>query len=288
MGVNIQTIKDIKFYLSGELGFLYPDPEIRALTTIIIKTVLGVSKLHTLALPETHVTQKQKSEIIRICRELKTGKPIQYITGETNFYNCTIRVNSETLIPRSETEELVDLIIKENKGFTGSILDIGTGSGCIAIALAINLPGSIITGIDISEGAIALAKENARINKASVLFLAADVLLPGSITIPKIDIIVSNPPYVRISEKKEMSSNVLDYEPHAALFIPDDDPLKFYSAIISLAEKILVPGGKLYFEINEEMGRNMVMLLKTNGYKNPEIIKDINGRDRIIKAQKNG
>ncbi|MCU0472744.1 MAG: peptide chain release factor N(5)-glutamine methyltransferase [Bacteroidales bacterium] len=286
MGVNIQTIKDIKFYLSRELNGLYPDPEIRALTTIITRTVFKVLKLHTLALPETPVNQKQNREIIRICRELKRGKPIQYITGETNFYNCLFRVNSETLIPRSETEELVDLIIKENKGFRGSILDIGTGSGCIAIVLAINLPGSVVTGIDISQGAIELAKENARLNNTHVTFFPADVFIHESIKTPHTDIIVSNPPYILASEKREMANNVLDYEPHTALFVPDDDPLKYYSAIISLAEKILIPRGKLYFEINEAMGNQIVHLLGSFNYKNPELIKDINGRDRIIKANK--
>lgn len=288
MGVNIQTIKDIKFYLSGELNGLYPDSEIRAFATIIIKTVFKVSKLHSLSLPETKVNQKQNREIVRICRELKTGKPIQYIIGETSFYNCIIKVNSDTLIPRSETEELVDLIIKENKGFRGSVLDIGTGSGCIAIVLAINLPGSTVTGIDISEGAISIAQENARINSAPVTFLHADVFAPESFAIPKADIIVSNPPYVRSSEKKKMAKNVLDFEPHSALFVPDDDPLKYYSAIIRLSEKILVRRGKIYFEINEAMGERLVNLLKSCGYEHPEIVRDINGKDRIIKAIKNG
>jgi len=244
--------------------------------------------LHTLALPETPVNQKQNHEIIRICRELKRGKPIQYIIGETNFYNCLIRVNSETLIPRSETEELVDIIIKENRGFRGSILDIGTGSGCIAIVLAINLPGSSVTGIDISEGAIAIAKENARLNNANVNFFPADIFIHNTIKITSTDIIVSNPPYIRASERRDMAKNVLDYEPHSALFVPDDDPLKYYSAIISLAEKILVPRGMIYFEINEAMGSLIVHLLGSFRYKNPEIIKDINGRDRIIKATKYG
>jgi len=286
VGVNIRTIKDIKFYLSGELNGLYPDPEIRALTAIIIRTLFKVSKLHTLALPETPVNQEQSNEIIRICRELKRGKPIQYITGETNFYNCLIRVNRETLIPRPETEELVDLIIKENKGFRGSILDIGTGSGCIAIALARNLPGSSVTGIDISEGAIAKARENASLNKAQVTFLSADVFNYEYLAILHADIIVSNPPYIRASEKEKMAKNVLNFEPHTALFVSDDDPLKYYSAIINLAENILAPCGKIYFEINEAMGKQIVQLLRLFKYEYPEIIKDINGRDRIIKATK--
>src|SRR5665648_175611 len=150
MGVNIQTIKDIRFYLAQELEEIYQKPEINAHTNIIIKNVFGISKLHQLYMPEKPVSGSQARRIIDICKELKTGKPIQYILGETNFYDCTIRVNRSTLIPRPETEELVDMVISENRGYPGNIIDIGTGSGCIAIALAANLPGSVITGIDVS------------------------------------------------------------------------------------------------------------------------------------------
>ena len=158
MGVNIQTIKDIRFYLAKELEEIYKEPEIRVLANIIIKTVTGISKLHQFY-DNRHTCYRQiKSEkIIEICKELKTGKPIQYILGETIFYDCIIKVNSSTLIPRPETEELVDLIIRENKGFQGNIIDFGTGSGCIAIALAVNLPSSVLTGIDISDEAIRIA-----------------------------------------------------------------------------------------------------------------------------------
>ena len=185
MGVNIQTIKDIRLYLSEQLKGIYQDPEISALTNIIIKTVTGISRLHHLALPEQNISEINALKIIKICNELKTGKPIQYILGETNFYNCIIKLNEETLIPRPETEELVDLIIKENRGFTGKILDIGTGSGCIAIALAMNLPGSSVTGFDISEGAIKIAGENSRLNNVTVSFFRADVFSFDHTTIYK-------------------------------------------------------------------------------------------------------
>lgn len=287
MGVNIQTIKDIRLYLAKELKGNFQDHEISALSNIIIKTVTGIKRLQNLALPEHHVTQIHARRIINICKELKSGKPIQYILGETSFYNCVIKLNEETLIPRPETEELVDLIIKENRGFTGNILDVGTGSGCIAIALAVNLPGSSVTGTDISEGAIKIAEENSRLNNVSVSFLKADVFSSDHLTVAETDIIVSNPPYVRDLEKQFMNSNVLDFEPHTALFVPDSDPLVFYRAILEQAVKILVPKGKIYFEINEAFGLLMVELLEFYQYSDILIVKDINGKARFIKGIKN-
>lgn len=287
MAIKIQTIRDIRRYLSDELAELYPETEISAFTSIIIKTVLKLPKLHTLALPETSVSGKQSGEIIRICRELKKGEPIQYILGETSFYNCLIKLNPETLIPRPETEELVDLVIKENRGFTGKILDIGTGSGCIAIALAVNLPGAKIAGIDISEEALAIAKENALLNRAPVDFFRADIfnIVPGLFN--GTDIIVSNPPYIRDSEKSQIARNVLHFEPHSALFVPDSDPLLHYRAILELAENILKREGKIYFEINEAMGDQAAELIISYGFSGVEIVRDLNGRRRFAKGIRN-
>jgi release factor glutamine methyltransferase len=286
MSKNIRTIKDIKLYLEKELIDIYPQFEINALSSIIIMTVLRVSRLHVFAMPQDPVTGKQVNEIISICRELKNGKPLQYILGETSFYNCRIKVNPDVLIPRPETEELVDLIIRENRGFTGTILDAGTGSGCIAIALAVNLPGTKVTGIDINEGAIKISKENAILNKANVSFFMTDIFNPGPGSMNGFQIIVSNPPYIRESEKKDMAQNVLDYEPHTALFVPDSDPLVYYRAILTMAETTLIPEGKVYFEINEAMGETMVQLLEVSGYSGFKIVKDINGKERIIKGNK--
>ena len=243
--------------------------------------------MHIHALPESPLTQKQAARVLSICRELKSGKPLQYVLGETSFYNCTIKLSAETLIPRPETEELVDLIVKENRGFRGTILDIGTGSGCIAIALAINLPGTTVTGIDISEGAIAMAKENSTLNNATVAFFRADIMNFDANQVTKTNIIVSNPPYVRDSEKKHMASNVLDFEPHNALFVPDSDPFRYFTAILEIAGKILIPGGKVYFEINEAFGKEMSLLIEEYGYRSIEVIRDLNGRERIIKGTRN-
>jgi release factor glutamine methyltransferase len=288
MGVNIQTIKDIRFYIAKELEKIYQEPEISSIANIIIKNVTGISKLHQLYTTEQTVTGTQAQKIAEICKELKTGKPVQYILGETVFYDCTIRLNSSTLIPRQETEELVDLIIRENKGFRGSIIDIGTGSGCIAIALAANLPGAIVTGTDISGEAIRIANENAIQNNVTVTFRESDIFNLDCHIVEEAGIIVSNPPYVRNSEKQFMSRNVFDFEPHLALFVSDADPLIYYRAILKAAENILVPGGKVYFEINEAMGRSMVQLLGSAGYSETEIVADINKKDRIIKGIRNG
>jgi release factor glutamine methyltransferase len=288
MTVKIQTIKDIRLFLARDLKNLYPEHEISAITVIIVRSLFRYSKLHAMAFPESIVTKRQAQEVINICSELKTGKPIQYILGETDFYNCTIRVNNETLIPRPETEELVDLIIKENKGFRGSIVDAGTGSGCIAIALAVNLPEASVSGFDISEKALETAKINACLNRVNVHFFQSDIFDQKEDFLSRTDIIVSNPPYIRESEKKYMEPNVLNFEPHNALFVPDSDPLKYYKSLIALAEKSLLPGGRIYFEINEAMGEEIKGLLNTSGYSEIKIINDINNRQRIAKGKKNG
>jgi release factor glutamine methyltransferase len=288
MSVNIQTIKDIRFFLSKELTKIYPEPELSALCIEIIKSVTGVSKFHQIYKPESQITPVQAMRIVNICNELKTGKPLQYVMGETFFYNCIIRVNQSVLIPRPETEELVDLIIKENKGFKSNIIDFGTGSGCIAIALALNLKESSVTGIDISEEAIMIARQNAELNKTTISFLTGDIFNFEPSSVEKANIIVSNPPYVRSSEKSQMRNNVLDFEPHVALFVPDEEPLLYYKSILKIADKILLPEGRLYFEINESLGKSMEGLLKEFRYSDIQIINDINNKERIIKGMKHG
>ena len=285
MGIKIQTIKDIRSYLSRELEGTYPENETGAIATIIIRNVLVIRKLHEVYLTDQTVTGKQSAKIKSICRELKTGKPIQYILGETIFYDCPIRLNRSTLVPRPETEELVDLIIRENRGYKGTIIDFGTGSGCIAIALASNLPGSVVTGTDISVEALSIAYENAALNNVKVKFLQEDIFSPGSGQEDEAGIIVSNPPYVRNSEKQLMSKNVLEFEPQTALFVPDSDPLVYYTAILKKAARILLPGGMIYFEINEVMGKPMAELLESYGYTDIRIVRDINGKERIIKGK---
>lgn len=285
--MKIHTLKDIRLYLSGELRGLYPEEEINALANIIIRTLPDIKKLHQIYDPLYSISRNESDRITSIISQLKKGKPVQYITGNTEFFNCIIKVTEATLIPRQETEELVDYVIKKNIGFSGSIVDFGTGSGCIAISLAKSLPGSSVTGTDISDEALAVAQKNALLNKVKVDFIQDDIFKPDRILVFEPDIIISNPPYVRVSEKAYMNRNVLEYEPALALFVTDREPLIYYRAILRVAKKILQPGGKIYFEINEAFGNEMLDLLEEFNYTECKLIKDLNGRDRIIEGKRN-
>ena len=288
MGANLLTKRDLRLFILEELDKIYQEPELTAIAGIIIKTILNAKTLHEVSLSEEAISESQAERTLNICRELKTGKPLQYVLGETFFYNCIIKLNSSTLIPRPETEELVDLIIKENNKFAGHIIDFGSGSGCIAIALKANFPGSVVTGTDISEEAVKIALENALVNNVNVRFIRSDIFNFEYDIVENANIIVSNPPYVRNSEKILMSRNVLEFEPHEALFVPDEDPLIFYNEILKIAEKKLLPEGLVYFEINEALGQQMISLLTYYGYTSVKIVDDINRRQRIIKGRKNG
>ena len=284
MGSDFKTIKDIRTYLISELKAIYPDNEINAITNHILKTQFGLNRLQLLTNSSTSVTKEMTNSIIQLTNELKTGKPVQYIIGETSFYDCTIKVSRDTLIPRPETEELVDLIVKENNGFCGKIIDFGTGSGCIAVALGKIFPSSIVAGIEISESALEVARSNATLNKVKADFIKGDILNLDYQTLTGTDIIVSNPPYVLDSEKVNMHVNILGFEPHQALFVPDDDPLRFYRAIAGIAAYILNKKGRIYFEINEKKGIDILNLLKDKGFQEVTLMKDLNGKDRFIKG----
>ncbi len=288
MAGNLQTIKDIRNYLRNELGNIYPQEEIVSLTRIVIISVLKIDRIRALIDDRTPVVSTEHATRIKeISERLKTGEPLQYILGETIFYDCRIKVNPSVLIPRPETEELVELVINENRGFCGKLTDACTGSGCIAIALAVKFKEASISGFDLSQEAISLAVRNAELNNVKASFCQANIFDIQTFSTNKADIIVSNPPYVRNSEKKAMRRNVLDFEPHEALFVPDDDPLVFYKAILKLAGEMLDSGGKIYFEINEAMGSDMIDLLRSYNYTETAIYKDINGKDRIVKGYKN-
>ena len=287
MAVKLQTIKDFRNFLIKELSSIYHERESSSIAEIVIADVFELrSRSELMAIRNVNPDNDKIRKFMNYCNILKTGKPVQYVLGETIFYGCRIKVSQGILIPRQETEELVDMIIKENNDFKGRILDIGTGSGCIAVALARNLPLSRVTGIDISPAAVKAASENASLNNVDSRFLTADILNPGFSELTRAGIIVSNPPYVRESEKAAMHSNVLDFEPHEALFVPDEDPLLYYRAILEAANEILELPGRIYFEINEALGKEMVSLLSSFDYTGVEIIKDLNGRDRIAKAKR--
>jgi len=288
MAVNLQTIKDFRNYLASELKGLYDGREAGAVADTVILKALRLESLPELLMRQNEKpVDSAKGHILEMCSELKTGMPVQYVTGEAYFLGCRIKVNPGVLIPRPETEEMTWLIISENKGFNGEITDICTGSGCIAIALAVHLPESRIRASDISSAALKTAQENARENNADITFYRSDILKQQPHQLPVSDMIVSNPPYVRNSEKMLMRKNVVLYEPPEALFVPDEDPLIFYRAILEAASQSLRPGGTVYFEINEALGREINDLMRSKGYSEVRIIKDINGRDRIAKGRKN-
>ena len=216
--------------------------------------------------------------------ELALGKPVQYVLGKAWFYGMEFTVDERVLIPRPETEELVRLVLDDQgTGFRGRILDVGTGSGCIAISLAKYLPGATVSALDVESAALDLARKNALKNHAEVDFFQYDLSREDHSEVPAADIIVSNPPYVRESEKAGMHPNVIDHEPHGALFVSDEDPLYYYRQILELASRSLKQGGFVYCEINEAMGRAILALFSGKGNSRVDIIKDMKGKDRFLR-----
>lgn len=283
-------IKTFKTIFNQALSSLYDEKEIESFFYLTLEQFHHKKRIDLALHPEMEL---ENSAIIcweNVISELKNQKPIQYILGETEFYGLRFFVNQNTLIPRPETEELVELIVKENSKFTTQnsqlkILDIGTGSGCIAISLAKNLPNADVFALDVSEKAITIAKKNAEINDVAIHFIQKNILETIDLE-QQFDVIVSNPPYVRMLEKAEINKNVLAYEPHLALFVEDNDALLFYRKIIELAKKNLSENGQLYFEINQYLGKETVALLENSGFKNIELKKDIYGNDRMIRSTK--
>jgi len=284
----MKSVKDVSTVFRQELAGLYDVREIDSLCMITIAEIAGTSSAKIKAFPELQLPPEHLEAINQILTQLKTGQPIQYILGHTEFYGLTFKVNPSVLIPRPETEELVEWIISSvgtGHWASGNILDIGTGSGCIAITLKKHLNEAQISAIDISVEALKTAKENAELNDVIVDFIEADILNPKSeIEIPKFEIMVSNPPYVTLYDKTQMRQNVTDFEPHTALFVPEDDPLLFYKAIADFASTHLKKGGLLFFEINENYGEQIVELFSIKSFKNTELRKDMSGKDRMIKA----
>ena len=271
-------VSNIIPYFKEELHGITDAREITAWAYLVIQYLLGLNRSDTIVYSNKVISIKNSECIKRIISELKENKPIQYILGEAEFYGLKFKVNKHTLIPRPETEELVDWILKED---FNSILDIGTGSGCIAISLA-KSSSAQITAIDNCKKALEVAKENAKLNKVNIKFCMQDIL--QSTFLLNMDVIVSNPPYILESEKQNMKANVLQYEPHLALFTADKDPLLFYKKIGSLAAKSLNCGGKLFFEINEQYGTEISRMLSKIGFVDIALKKDINDKDRMIKA----
>ena len=277
----MEKVRNIIPYFIKQLNGIVQEREIISWAYISIDFLLGYNRSDCIIHSEKDITSEVSDRIKQIIADLKTNKPIQHIIGETEFYELKFKVNEHILIPRPETEELVKWILQHE--FT-SALDIGTGSGCIAIALSKNKSAEI-SAIDVSESALLVAKENAKINKVEINFLLQDIL--KTTTLPKVDVIVSNPPYLLDKEKELMLANVLDNEPHLALFVPNNNPLLFYKKIADLAFKSLSKNGLLFFEINEQFGKETVAMLSSIGFVDIKLKKDINDKDRMIKATKN-
>ncbi|RYC52910.1 peptide chain release factor N(5)-glutamine methyltransferase [Flagellimonas olearia] len=296
-------LQEIKTIFHKELDGVYPKEEVDAFFYRCIEHYLGLERFVLVVRPNTTVTKEEEEPLFEALTQLKQERPLQYILGTAHFMGMEFAVNEDVLIPRPETEELVQWImddvesqisyIRNQKSEIGQgtseirILDIGTGSGCIAIALAKYIPTAKVYALDISEKALDVARKNAEANSVDVTFLKQSILDPRLDLELDFDIIVSNPPYVRELEKKEIKKNVADHEPHLALFVPDEDPLLFYRAIAYFANRRLTKNGSLYLEINQYLGAETQSLLKAHNFSEIELRKDIFGNDRMIKANPN-
>ncbi|MBL4653276.1 MAG: peptide chain release factor N(5)-glutamine methyltransferase [Flavobacteriales bacterium] len=285
----MKPLSEIRQYFEKELSGLYSEREIDSQFLLLVESVLKIERHEIRSNTNTLINDNQIIDIYDVISKLSLSIPLQYAIGETEFYGLKFKVTKSVLIPRQETEELVRWIINTLKTVTEypiKILDIGTGSGCIPIVLAKNLSSAKVFGLDISVEALEIARQNNKINSVKVQFDEYDVLNNDLSSYSNFDIIVSNPPYVLESEKILMHKNVLEYEPHLALFVKDSDPLVFYKRIAELAVKSLKTGGFLFFEINEKYGQETVNLLESLSYENVQLKKDINGKERMIRCKK--
>ena len=282
-------IKDLRTAFETRLQRHYPLEEVLSFFQIAMDHFLGYSRMDIVLRLEEELAEAAVQDFQQVLVRLETHEPIQYIIGSTEFYGLPFTVTPDTLIPRPETEELVAWILEDQKESEEEnslhVLDIGTGSGCIAVSLAKHLVKAKVTGYDISQGALKTATQNAIANEVEVTFTQVDILQTEKLA-SSFDVIVSNPPYVRELEKQGIQSNVLDHEPHTALFVSNTDPLLFYRTIGQLAFDNLSGNGRLFFEINQYLGKETIQLLKEIGFTNVQLRKDIFGNDRMIKAYK--
>ena len=272
-------------YIRQELQILYTEAEIDSFIRLIFKHLRGYTLTDLVLRRDEKLTLQEEIVIREITKRLLNLEPIQYIQGHTEFAGMDILVNPSVLIPRPETEELMDWV-RQSERAAGKALDMGTGSGCIALAVKKFNPETEVFGCDISSAALNTAEQNAKQNHLTVQFFKADILKWESFPWPgKFDLIISNPPYVTMSERKSMQHNVLDFEPHGALFVPNENPLMYYEAIIRFAKTWLHSAGSLYFEINEMFGMELSVLLKNHHFRRVELKKDLQGKARMIRAQ---
>jgi len=290
-------VKNFKSLIFERLRGLYPDSEIREFYFLILENVCRVNRQAILSDKGTQLSPNERLIAENFLKDLQKFRPVQYILGETEFFGMRLKVNENVLIPRPETEELVLIPspvphrqeghspLHFGEGLGVRLLDIATGSGCIAIALAKRFPSAKVYATDISSGAIEVARENATLNNVDVTFLQHDIFedLPKEFP-EQFDIIISNPPYITPDEKAQMSPNVLDYEPSDALFVPQDDPLLFYRRIADAGQKYLSAGGSLYFEINPRYADELSEMLAEKGYRDIVVSRDISGKNRFLKS----
>lgn len=281
------TILQASKNLSGQLSALYEQREAANITNLVMEKITGLSPSGRIVHKQKELAAAQRARLDLFTQQLLQHKPVQYVLHETWFAGMRFYVDEHVLIPRPETEELVEMIVTDvDPGLKNPfVLDIGTGSGCIPIVLKKKLPESIVYALDISKEALKIAEKNAVDNGINVEFLHVNILdFNAYKNWPEFDIIVSNPPYIRQNESASMQQNVLQYEPHAALFVPDDDALLFYKAITGFALQYLKPGGKLYFEINEMLGEEVATLLAAKNFSSIKIKKDLQEKNRIVSA----
>lgn len=281
-------LKEFKLLFSESLSEIYPKKEIDSFFFILMEEKLKLQRIDTVLNPDFLIDTATVVVLKIILERLQKEEPIQYILGKTEFYGLPFLVDKNTLIPRPETEELVEWILSEIQKIQGgnqktplAILDIGTGTGCIPITLAKNTVNTVITAIDISAAALRVAKKNAVLNSVPVNFIMLDILKTTQLP-QKYNLIVSNPPYVRELEKVEISANVLENEPHLALFVANKNPLVFYDKIADLAKQQLNENGMLFFEINQYLGKETVKMLEEKGFQNIQLKKDLSGNDRML------
>lgn len=285
MKVPSNLVKDIRKYYCELLCSLYEKDEANTMILILFKYYFNIDKVRMVLEPDLRLSESEMLKIHFAVKDLLRNKPIQYVTGETEFCDLKFKVNENVLIPRPETAEMISKIVNSQQSTVNnhcSIIDIGTGSGCIAISLAKLISNSNVYALDISEEALKIARENAFNNDVKVSFFHDDILNLKNNIETKFDIIVSNPPYVRELEKVEMHNNVLKWEPHKALFVSDNDPLIFYRNILEFAKTHLKDNGEVWFEINEYLGKEMSDLCHESGFSDVKIYKDFRDRDRVM------
>ena len=277
----MKKVSDILPIFLQELHNIYSQKEIRSITSLTIDHCLGLNRSEIIIYSDKMLSGDEVQDIEKVLVQLRKGAPVQYVLSEIIFYGIRLDINYGALIPRPETEELVDWVVKDNKGTYKDYLDIGCGSGCIIIALSKNLEGTF-QGLDISRDALDIARKNRDYYNLDIDLESFDIM--DSRLNSSWDVIISNPPYVLTSQKKHMHQNILDHEPHIALFVDDKDPLMYYNRIADQAKDSLVSMGSLYFEINDMFGDKIVNMLSLKGFVNIELKKDINDKERMVKA----